>query len=206
MIRLDHDLISLFEHAVLWRKRHRFARNQNGKHKVVVIVLERGGNSVPAVFHSESQASAFIRARIAKGTVVHADEAASWDNLHERFEVKRINHQEAYSLDGVCTNWAEEYFSRLRRAEVGIHHHIAGAYLLRYAQESSWREDNRRVSNGDQVSRIAALAVHAVDKRSSAAARNLICSRSASVTDASPPKVSTASNRNRKARAIGHLR
>ena len=95
----------------------------------------------------------------AKGTVVHADEAGSWDNLHERFEVKRINHQEAYSLDGASTNWAEEYFSRLRRAEIGIHHHIAGAYLLRYAQESSWREDNRRVSNGDQVSRVAALAM-----------------------------------------------
>jgi hypothetical protein len=46
-------------------------------------------------------------ARIAKGTVVHADEAGSWDNLHERFEVKRINHQEAYSLDVACTNWAE---------------------------------------------------------------------------------------------------
>jgi hypothetical protein len=91
--------------------------------------------------------------------VVHADEAGSWDNLHERFEVKRINHQEAYSLDGACTNWAQEYFSRLRRAEVGIHHHIAGAYLLRYAQESSWREDNRRVSNGDQLSRVAALAM-----------------------------------------------
>ena len=99
-----------------------------------------------------------VCARIAKGTVVHADEAASWDNLHERFEVKRINHQEAYSLDGACTNMAEEYFSRLRRAEIGIHHHIAGSYLLRYAQESSWREDNRRVSNGDQVNRIAALA------------------------------------------------
>jgi hypothetical protein len=31
--------------------------------------------------------------------------------------------------------------------------------LLRYAQESSWREDNRRVSNGEQVSRVAALAM-----------------------------------------------
>jgi type II secretory pathway pseudopilin PulG len=70
-----------------------------------------------------------------------------------------LNHQEAYSQDGACTNWAEEYFSRLRRAEIGIHHHIAGAYLLRYAQESSWREDNRRVSNGDQVNRITALAM-----------------------------------------------
>jgi hypothetical protein len=47
----------------------------------------------------------------------------------------------------------------LRRGDIGIHHHIAGAYLLRYAQESSWREDNRHVSNGDQVNRIAKLAL-----------------------------------------------
>jgi ISXO2-like transposase domain len=52
--------------------------------------------------------------------------------------MKRINRQEVYSLDGACTNSAEKYFSRLRRAEIGIHRHIAGAYLLRYAQESSW--------------------------------------------------------------------
>ena len=95
--------------------------------------------------------------RIAKGTVVHADEAASWDKLNERFEIKRIDHQEAYSLDGACTHMAEEYFSRLRRAEIGIHHHIAGTYLLRYAQEPSWRKDSRRVSNGDQVNGIVTL-------------------------------------------------
>ena len=71
--------------------------------------------------------------------------------------VKRINHQEAYSLDGACTNMAEECFFRLRRAEIGIHHHIAGAYLLRYAQEPSWRKDSRRVSNGDQVNGIVTL-------------------------------------------------
>jgi hypothetical protein len=47
----------------------------------------------------------------------------------------------------------------LRRTEIGHHHHIAGAYLLRYAREASWREDNRRVSNGDQVRRIVGLAI-----------------------------------------------
>ena len=92
---------------------------------------------------------------------MNADEAGSWEELHKRYEVKRINHQEAYSLDGACTNWAEEFFSRMRRAEIGHHHHIAGAYLLRYAQEASWREDNRRVSNGEQVSRVAGLAMAA---------------------------------------------
>jgi hypothetical protein len=45
------------------------------------------------------------------------------------------------ALDGACTNQAEEYFSRLRRAAIGIHYYIAGAYLFRRAQESSWREE-----------------------------------------------------------------
>ena len=124
--------------------------NQTGKRKVVVVIRERDGNSLPAVFRTEGQALNFIRSRIAKGTIVNADEAANWNELHSRFEMKRINHEEAYSLDGACTNWAEEFFSRMRRAEIGHHHHIAGAYLLRYAQEASWREDNRRVSNGEQ--------------------------------------------------------
>src|SRR2546430_616895 len=41
---------------------------------------------------------------------------------------KRINHEEAYSMDDPCTNRAEEFFPRLRSAEIGIHHHVAGAY------------------------------------------------------------------------------
>lgn len=79
-------------------------------------------------------------------------------NLFQRYSLK-FHRGKACQKERACTNWAEEYFSRLRRAEVGIHHHIAGAYLLRYAQESSWREDNRHVSNGEQVSRIALLAM-----------------------------------------------
>jgi transposase-like protein len=141
------------------RRDRRLARNQTGKRKVVIIVRERSGNSVPAVFRSEAQAMSFIRARVAKGTVVNADEATSWDGLGGRFEMKRINHEEAYSYDGACTNWAEEFFSRIRRGEIGHNHHIAGPYLLRYAQEASWREDNRRMSNGDQVTRLAGFAM-----------------------------------------------
>ena len=141
------------------RRDRRLARYQTGKRKVVVVVRERGGNSIPAVFKSENQAMSFLRSHVAKGTTLNADEAASWDELHKRYEVKRINHEEAYSLEGACTNWAEEFFSRMRRAEIGHHHHIAGQYLLRYAQEASWREDNRRVDNGAQVSRLAGLAM-----------------------------------------------
>ena len=143
------------------RRDRRLLENQSGKRKVVVVARERAGKSVTAVFGSEAQSVAFIRARVAKGTTVHADEATSWDALHSSFEMKRINHLEAYSADGACTNGAELFFSRLRRAEIGHHHHVSGAYLGRYAQEAAWREDNRRVANGDQVDNIIGLAMNA---------------------------------------------
>lgn len=141
------------------RKDRRFFENKSGKRQCVVVVRERNGNSLPAVFRSEGAALSWIKSRVKPGTLVNADEAPTWNDLHARYEMKRINHEEAYSLDGACTNWAESYFSRLRRAELGHHHHVAGAYLLRYAQEASWREDNRRIANGDQVSRVAGLAM-----------------------------------------------
>jgi ISXO2 transposase-like protein len=60
------------------------------------------------------QALSWIKARVAKGTTLHADEGGAWNDLHGRYEMKRINHQEAYSLDGACTNWAELPRERFR--------------------------------------------------------------------------------------------
>jgi hypothetical protein len=114
------------------------------------------------VFRSEAEALSFIRTRIAPETTLYADEAASWNDLHARFELHRINHQEAYSLGGefdINTNQAESFFSRMRRGEFGHHHHIAGPYLIRFAQEAAWREDYKRVPNGSQVDRIVTLSM-----------------------------------------------
>jgi len=102
------------------------------------------------VVAKEADAVALIRERIAMGSIVHADEAGGWDRLHAYYDVMRINHSVAFSRDGACTNRAESYFSRLRRAELGQHHHISGKYLPAYAVEMAWREDGRRMPNGVQ--------------------------------------------------------
>jgi transposase-like protein len=142
------------------RRDRRLRQNQSGKRKVVVVIRERDGKTLPGVFASEVAALNFIRTRIARGTTVYADEAGAWNELHGRFTMHRINHQEAYSLDGdIYTNNAESFFSRMRRAEIGHHHHLAGPYLARFAQESAWREDHRRDPNGVQVDRVTALAM-----------------------------------------------
>jgi len=141
------------------RENRRYSANQTGKRRAVVVVREREGRTIVGVFQSEAQALAFIRQRVAKGTEIVADEAAAYNDLLARYEMQRINHTDGYSLDGVHTNNAESFHSRMRRAEIGHHHHLAGPYLLRFAQEAAWREDHRRERNGDQVDRLAALAM-----------------------------------------------
>jgi len=147
------------ENKVEERKDRRLAEEQTGKRQVVVVMREREGRTLPVVVAKESHGTPIIRQRVKPGTVLHADEASGWDHLHAHYDMHRINHSVAYSLDGACTNQAESFFSRLRRSEIGIHHKVAGPYLSRYASEMSWREDRRRVSNGEQSNEIVSLAL-----------------------------------------------
>ena len=96
----------------------RLAEHQSGKRRVVVAMRERGGHALAQVFPAEADSVAAIRLRIAKSTVIHADESPAWNVLHAGFAMKRINHQDGYRIDDVCTNGADPYFSRLRRGEL----------------------------------------------------------------------------------------
>ncbi len=139
------------------RKDRRLVVNRTGKRRVVVVIRERGGRTLPIVFRAEDKAMPMIRERVATGTTVYAAEAPGWDALHARFDMRRINHTIAFSDEGACTNQAKSYFSRLRRAEGGQHHHISGKYLGAYAREMASRADTRRRPNG----RLHALAAGA---------------------------------------------
>lgn len=142
------------------------AENQNGKRRVVVVVRERGGRTLPAIFRTEAAATARIRARVREDSTIMADEAGmaveagSWNDPHARYEVSRKDHGQLYSTGaGFCANGAESFRSRMRRAEIDRHHHIAGQYLIHYARESAWREDDRRLDNGRHVRQISELAM-----------------------------------------------
>jgi transposase-like protein len=144
----------------------RRAEHQTGKRRVVIVARERNGKTITFVTKSEAEAVPVLRDRIELGSTVYADEASHWDVLHSRYLTKRINHSLAYSTDDANTNQAESFFSRLRRAELGIHHHVAGPYLAAYAAEMDWREDNRRISNGEQYLAMADAALkHPVSRQ-----------------------------------------
>jgi transposase-like protein len=148
------------------RTDHRLSEEREGRKQSLVVARERGGRTLPVVVAKESDAISFVRQHVAPGATVHADEAPGWDRLHAYYEMMRINHSVAYSLDGACTNQAESFFSRMRRAEIGQHHHISGKYLISYAREMAWKEDYRRVDNGAQHTAVTGAALaHPVSRQ-----------------------------------------
>jgi hypothetical protein len=138
----------------------RLAQEQTGKRQVVVVAREIMGRTLPFIVPRESDAVSLIRRYVASGTIIHADESNAWERLHASYDTRRVNHSQEYATDdGISVNQAESYFSRLRRAEYGIHHRISGKYLYQYANEMAWREDNRRVSNGINFKFVTAAAL-----------------------------------------------
>jgi ribosomal protein L37AE/L43A len=142
------------------RRDRRLAEEQTGKRQVVVVAREVLGRTLPFIVPRESAAVPMIRQRVASGTIVHADEASGWDILHASYDMRRVNHSVEYvAEDGANVNQAESFFSRLRRAEYGIHHRISGQYLYQYANEMAWREDHRREPNGLHWRRVTGAAL-----------------------------------------------
>jgi hypothetical protein len=143
------------------RADRRLAEEQTGKRQVVVVAREVRGRTLPFIVPRESDAIPLIRAHVASGAIVHADESNAWERLHASYDVRRVNHSQEYKAeDGANVNQAESYFSRLRRAEIGQHHRLSGKYLFQYANEMAWREDHRRRANGEHWRLITGAALH----------------------------------------------
>ncbi len=132
----------------------RLLKNRSSKRRVVIVLRQRGGRTLTRSFLREAEGVEFANARVEPGSILSADEVAHWDLLASGFELKRVNHSEAYSENGVHTNLAESYFSRLRRMIRGQHHAVSGKYLSAYAAHAAWLEDHGRESNGMLADRL----------------------------------------------------
>jgi hypothetical protein len=114
------------------RKDLRLKANRSGKRQCVVIMRERGGRSLPFVVRVEGDAVPIVRDRVGTLATIYADEGTGWDDLHAGWDTHRVNHSERFMDKGVCTNQAA------------------------YAGEAAWREDHRRVDNGNQAAMVGA--------------------------------------------------
>ncbi|MDP1026772.1 IS1595 family transposase [Sphingomonas sp. KR1UV-12] len=134
------------------------------KRKLIVVLRERQSEdpNVPAkvrtfLLPKEGDAIEIAKRMVVPDTIIHADRSTQWEPLHLHFDTKRIDHSKSFSDGIACTNQAESFFQRMRCAERGVHLHISGAHMPRYAWELGWREQYRRTPNGDQVDMILGL-------------------------------------------------
>lgn len=140
----------------------RLAENQRPDKRCVFVMRQRvetaeneikGANkTLTFVIKSENQADVnkLTTEFVKKGSVICADESNAYDVLHAKFDTRRVNHALEYRSDaGITNNLAESYFSRFRRMQYGQTHKFGNLYLANYANEAAYREDTRRLPNGE---------------------------------------------------------
>lgn len=127
------------------------------KRRHLVGVRERGAGGesrITVVEGHELNAMKFLEDTIMAGSRIVTDGIWSLGHIgpHET-----VIHSEGFSIDGVDTNQIESLWARLQRAEEGVYYRIIGKNLDLYAQEISWREDYRRVANGELWGRLVGI-------------------------------------------------
>jgi transposase-like protein len=133
--------------------------HRESKRQCVVIFRERFGRS-RALVCSEEEAAKQAPSFTERGCHFFTDDKQIYNRLAAHGRLTKVNHSERYSDGDACTNWAESYFARLRRAEMGVHHHFSGNYLLHYANEISWREDRRRFPANENYDELLRISTH----------------------------------------------
>ena len=147
--------------ANLVKNRKDRRRRDTTKQLCITIMRQRGrgGRSVAVVTKTDRGAVPLIRRHVSARTI-YADYAGAYKPLSLHYQVRRIDHtNEGYSVDDRHTNNAESFFSRVKRAVKGTHHHIAGPYTDIYANELCWREDHRRAAADRQMELILGSAL-----------------------------------------------
>lgn len=134
----------------------------------VLTLVRRAGGTVPLVVPTENTEVVLAAAakHILPGSRIFADEHGAYDALHARYETYRINHRYSYSDGVACTNAAESFHSRMRRAEIGQYHRISDRFLQRYAFETAYRSDRRQTDNGAIFAELGEMALgHPVSRQ-----------------------------------------
>lgn len=135
--------------------------------RIVMVLRESFGvkglgasKTVVAICKAETSANieGLVKKFVERASTIRSDELSAYGNLKLMGYIhETVNHSEEFSNpQGFNQNQAESYFSRMRRAAIGIYHRITPKYMLDYATEIAWREDVRRTDILGQISQLVA--------------------------------------------------
>ena len=151
-----HGIIEADETYVGGKPRKRNKRDDNEpknprgratKKTPVIGAVERGGKVVAQVAGSLSGRGVmdFLRKTVdPEGSVLITDEYRAYRAVRGTIPHAVIKHSERYADGLTHTNTIEGFWSLLKRAWYGTHHHYREHYTPLYVGEASWKYNERR--------------------------------------------------------------
>lgn len=116
----------------------------------VIGAVERGGKVVAKVATDLSGKGVlqFIRETVEPaGSLLITDEFKSYNGVKREYNHAVINHSIQYADGDTHTNTIEGYWSLLKRAWYGSHHHYSKQHTPLYVAESAWKYNHRKDEN-----------------------------------------------------------
>jgi len=140
-VEMDETYVGGRQHG-----RKNVGRTQSTKTPVVSLV-ERGGNARSFVTEDVKghTLKSLAYANIEITADVMTDQFVAYKGLAGTFASHQaVNHSKQYARGIVHVNFAESYFSLLKRGIVGTFHHISKDHMQRYLGEFDFRWNNRK--------------------------------------------------------------
>ncbi|MGH6889147.1 MAG: IS1595 family transposase [Rhizomicrobium sp.] len=123
-------------------------RGRGTKKTPVVGVVERGGRVIarpakPGQLSAKGLSKFISRFVDPRGTLLITDEFGGYNKVGETMLHQTINHAAAY-VDGIIhTNTIEGFWSLVKRAWYGSHHHYSKNYISLYVAEAWYKYNSR---------------------------------------------------------------
>ena len=128
---------------------HQNKRGRGTKKTPVVGAVERGGQVVARVFTELSgrKILEFIKERVKPdGSTLVTDEYPAYNSVKDMIDHKVIKHSEQFVDGDIHTNTIEGFWSMLKRAWYGQHHHYERKFTPLYVAEACFKYNHRKNS------------------------------------------------------------
>jgi len=127
---------------------------RGSKKMAVVALIQRGGEG--RLFHvpdvSSRSLKGLIRQNVDGMAHIMTDSLQSYKGLDEEFASHgTVDHSKEYVRGIIHVNFAESFFSLLKRGILGTFHHVSAQHLPRYLDEFNFRWSNRRATDGERM-------------------------------------------------------
>lgn len=118
-----------------------FGMLSNGK-VYTKVVKDTSGKTLKPIIYS----------KLKEGSTIVTDEWRAYRGLNNRYEQQVVKHKngEYVNKEGYSTNALEGYWSGFKRTILGTHHSLSKRHLQRYSDESAYRYNTRKETDGDR--------------------------------------------------------